>query len=157
MKEMIELLIAANKNCENHVHEFAFELDGIAYLNGRRLNSPMVNKIHPDIEIHPDYIANQRQRQEKLDKAVQCLTGLATDLCQLDLHHLRQFLSSYKAPTGRAKYDGPIEVIAEIDFATRIIAACQEAHSSIFRAPVKKRGRPPPPYVWFAASSSSTR
>jgi hypothetical protein len=147
IKEMIESLIAANENCENHLHEFAFELDGIAYLYGRRLNSPTVNYIHTDIEKHPDYIANQRQRQEKLDKAVECLTGLATDLCQLDLHHLRKFLSSYKTPTGRAKYDGPMEVIAEIDFATRVIAACQEAHSSMFKSPVKKRGRRPLPYV----------
>jgi hypothetical protein len=41
--EMIELLIAANKDCENHLHEFAFELDGIAYLYGRRFNSRLVN------------------------------------------------------------------------------------------------------------------
>jgi hypothetical protein len=147
IKEMIELLIAANKDCENHLHQFAFELDGIAYLYGRRLNSPVVNYIHPDLEMHPDYIANQRERREKLEKAVQCLTGLTTDLCQLDLFHLRKFLSFYKTPTGRAKYDGPMEVIAEIDFATRIIAACQEAHSSIFKPPVKKRGRRPLPYV----------
>jgi hypothetical protein len=94
IEEMIEVLVAANKDCENHLHEFAFQLDGIAYLHGRRLNSPVVNYIHPDIEMHPNYIANQRERQEKLEKAVQCLTGLAKDLCQLDLHHLRKFLSS---------------------------------------------------------------
>ena len=147
IEEMIERLIAANKDCENHLHQFAFELDGIAYLYGRRLNSPVVNYIHPELEMHPNYIANQRERQEKLEKAAQCLTGLATDLCQLDLHHLRKFMSSYKTPTGRAKYDGPPDVIAEIDFATRIVAACQEAHSSIFKAPVKKRGRRPLRYV----------
>jgi hypothetical protein len=147
IKEMIELLIAANKDCENHLHQFAFELDGIAHLHGRRLNSPVANYIHPDIEMHPNYIANQRERQEKLEKAVQCLTGLAKDLYQLDLHHLRKFLSSYKTPTGRVKYDGPMDVFAEIDDATSVIAACQEAHSSIFKEPVKKRGRRPLPYV----------
>jgi hypothetical protein len=147
IEEMIKLLIAANKDCENHLHEFAFEFDGIAYLYGRRLNSPMVNYIHPDIEMHPRYIDNQRERQKKLEQAAQCLAGLTTDLCQLDLYHLRNFLSSYKTPTGRTKYDGPMEVIAEIDFATRIIAACQGAYSSIFRAPAKKRGRQPVPYV----------
>jgi hypothetical protein len=91
IKEMIALLIAANKDCENHLHQFAFELDGIAYIHGRRLNSPTVNCIHPDIEMHPNYIANQRERQEKLEQAVQCLMGLTTDLCQLDLRHLRNF------------------------------------------------------------------
>ena len=95
IEEMIKLLIAANKDCENHLHEFAFELDGIAHLYGRRLNSPVVKYVHPAIEMHPDYIANQRQRQEKLEKAALCLKGLAWDLCQLDLHHLRNFLFSY--------------------------------------------------------------
>lgn len=138
--EMIELLTAANKDCENHLHEFAFELDGIAYLYGRRLNSPVVNYIHPDIEAHPNYIGNQREREKKLEQAAQCLAGLKTDLCQLDLFHLRSFLLSYKTPTGRTKYNGPMEVIAEIDFATRVIAACQQAYSSIFRAAAKKEG-----------------
>ena len=147
IEEMIELLIAANKDCENRLHEFAFELDGIAHLYGRRLNSPVVKYVHPAIEMHPDYIANQRQRQEKLEKAALCLKGLAWDLCQLDLHHLRNFLFSYKTPTSRTKYDGPIELFAEIDLATRIIAACQEAYSSIFKAPIKKRGRRPLRYV----------
>src|SRR5262249_4530717 len=87
IEKMIELLIAANKDCENHLHEFAFELDGIAYLYGRRLNSPVVNYIHPKIEMHPDYVANQRKRQEQLEKAALCLNGLAWDLCQLDIHH----------------------------------------------------------------------
>jgi hypothetical protein len=145
--KMIQLLIAANEDCENHLHEFAFELDGIAYLYGRRHNSPVIKYVHPDTRMHPDYVANQRERQEKLEKAALCLNGLALDLCQLDLYHLRKFLSSYKTPTGRTKYDGPMEAIGEIDFATRVIAACHEAYSSIaFEAPVK-RGRRPLPYV----------
>jgi hypothetical protein len=145
--KMIQLLIAANEDCENHIHEFAFELDGIAHLYGRRHNSPVVEYVHPNIDMHPDYIANQRHRQEKLEKAAECLKGLAADLCQLDLHHLQNFLSSYKTPTGRTKYDGPMEAIGEIDFATRVIAACNEAYSSIaFEAPVK-RGRRPLPFV----------
>jgi hypothetical protein len=147
IEAMIELLIAANEDCKTHLHEFAFDLDGIAYLYGRRLNSPVVKYVHPAIEMHPDYIANQRQRQEKLEKAALCLKGLAWDLCQLDIHHLRNFLFSYKTPTSRAKYDGPMEVIGEIDLAARVIAACQEAHSSIFKSPIKKRGRQPLPYV----------
>ena len=147
IEEMIELLIAANKDCENHLHEFAFELDGIAHLYGRRLNSPVVNYIHPDIDMHPNYVANQRDRREKLEKAVQALTGLTTDLCQLDLYHLKNFISSYKSPTGRTKYYGPIELFAEIELAACVIAACQEAYSSIFKASVKKRGRQPLTYV----------
>jgi hypothetical protein len=147
IEAMIKLLIAANKDCKNHLHEFAFDLDGIAHLHGRRLNSPVVKYVHPNIEMHPDYIANQRQRQEKLEKAALCLKGLAWDLCQLDLYHLRNFLFSYKTPTGRTRYDGPMGVIGEIDLAARIIAACEEAHSSIFKVPVKKRGRPPLRYV----------
>jgi len=144
---MIDLLIAANKDCENYLHKFAFDLDGIAYLYGRRLNSPVVKYVHPAIEMHPNYTANQLERQEKLKQAALCLTGLTKDLCQLDLYHLQNFMLSYKSPTGRVKYDGPMEVIAEIDLAARIIAACQEAHSSIFKEPVKKRGRQPVPYV----------
>jgi hypothetical protein len=147
MEEIIELLIAANKDCENHLHEFAFELDGIAFLYGRRLNSPVYNYFHPDIKRHPDYIANQHDRREKLETAAQALMGIEMDLCELDLHHLDAFLSSYETPTGRTKYDGPLEVFAEIRFAARIIAACQEAYSSIFKAPVKKRGRRPLPYI----------
>jgi hypothetical protein len=147
VNQMIKLITAANKDCENHLHELAFELDGIAYLYGRRLNSPVAKYVHPAIEMHPDYLKNRRERQENLEKAALCLTGLAKDLCQLDLYHLRNFLSSYKTPTGRAKYDAPMEVIAEIDLAARIIAACQEAHSAIFKAPVKKRGRPTLGYV----------
>jgi hypothetical protein len=147
IKPMIGLLVTANKDCENRLHEFAFELSGVAHLYGRRLNSPAVKYTHPDIEMHPNYVANQRDRQKKLDQAALCLTGLTKDLSQLDLYHLQNFMLSYKSPTGRAKYDGPMEVIAEIDFATRIIAACQEAHSSIFKVLVKKRGRQPLPYV----------
>jgi hypothetical protein len=147
IEKMIELLIVANKDCEKHLHEFAFELDGIAHLYGRKLNSSVIKYVHPDIRMHPDYVANQRERQEKLEKVALCLNGLSWDLCQLDLYDLRKFLSSYKTPTGRAKYDGPMEVIGEIDFATRVIAACQAAYSSIaFKAPVK-RGRRPLPYV----------
>ena len=73
---MIELLITANKDCENHLHQFAFDLDGIAYFYGRRLNSLVVNYAHPGIETHPNYIANQNARREKLEIAVQVLTGL---------------------------------------------------------------------------------
>jgi len=147
IEEMIALLTAANNDCKDHLHEFAFEIDGIAHLYGRRLKSPAVNYVHPDIEMHPDYMENQRERREKLEQATQCLAGLAWDLCQLDLYHLRNFLSSYKSPTGRTTYDGPMEVIAEIDFATSVIAACQGAYSSIFRESVRKRGRQPLPYV----------
>ena len=147
IEEMIELLIAANKDCENHLHEFAFELDGIAHLYGRRLNSQVFNYKHPNIESHPNYIDNQRDRQEKLEKAVQALTGLTTDLSQLDLYHFKNFISSYKTPTGHTKYNGPSELFAEIELATLIIAACQEAYSSIFKAPIKKRGREPVRYV----------
>lgn len=144
IEKMIKLLIAANTDCENHLHEFAFELDGIAYLYGRRLNSPVFNYIHPDIESHPDYIANRR---EKLEKAVQVLTGLIPDLCQLDLYHLKKFFSSYRTPTGRTKYSGPSELFSEIEFATRIIAACQVAYSATFRVRARKKGRRPLPYV----------
>jgi hypothetical protein len=145
--EMIDLLIAANKDCENHLHEFAFELDGIAFLYGRRLNSPVYNYTHPDIKRHPDYIANQHDRRKKLETAAQALIGIETDLCELDLHHLNAFYSFYESPTGRTKYDGPLDVFAEIQFAARIIAACQEAYSSIFKGLAKKRGRRPLPYV----------
>jgi hypothetical protein len=147
IEEMIKLLVAANKECENHLHEFAFELDGIAYLYGRRLNSPVFNYHHPDIESHPDYIANQRDRQEKLEKAVQTLTGLTTDLGQLDVDHLKKFIAAYRTPTGRTKYSGPLELFYEIDLATRIIAACQAAYSSTFRVGPKTKGRKPIPYV----------
>jgi hypothetical protein len=137
IEKMIELLIAANKDCENHLHEFAFELNGIAHLYGRRLNSPIVNYIHPQIKTHPDYTANQLERQEKLEKAALYLTGLTWDLCQLDIYHLQNFFLSYSTHT-RREYDGLMEVIEEIDLAARIIAACQEAYSSIFKVPVKK-------------------
>jgi hypothetical protein len=148
IEQMIKLLITANKDCENHLHQFAFELDGIAYLYGRRLNSRVVNYSPPaDIERHPDYIANQNARREKLETAVQVLTGLKSDLGQLDVDHLKKFIASYRTPTGRTKYSGPLELFSEIDFATRIIAACQEAYSSTFRVRAKTKGRKPIPYV----------
>lgn len=138
--EMIELLIAANKDCENHLHEFAFELDGIAYLYGRRFNSRLVNYSPPiGAESHPDYIANQHVRREKLEAAVDVLTGLKSDLIQLDLDHLKKFISSYETPTGRTKYSGPSELFFEIELATRIIAACQMAYSATFRVRAKKK------------------
>jgi hypothetical protein len=147
IEEMIELLTTANKDCENHLHEFAFDLYGIACLHGRRFKSPVINYTHPDIPTHPDYLANQNERRKKLEEAAQTLTGLTEDLCQLDAYHFQNFISLYKTPTGRTKYYGPLEVIAEIRTAARVIAACQEAHSSIFKAPIKKRRRPPIPYV----------
>jgi hypothetical protein len=91
IEKMIELLIVANKDCEKHLHEFAFELDGIAHLYGRKLNSSVIKYVHPDIRMHPDYVANQRERQEKLEKVALCLNGLSWDLCQLDLYDLRNF------------------------------------------------------------------
>jgi hypothetical protein len=63
------------------------------------------------------------------------------------VNHLQNFALSYKTPTGRTKYNRPSELFAEIEFATRVIAACQEAYSSIFKAPVKKRRPRPLPYV----------
>jgi hypothetical protein len=146
--EMIELLIAANKDCKNHLHEFAFEFDGIAYIYRRRLNSRLVNYACPiGIETAPNYIDNQHTRRDKLEAAVQLLEGLIPDLVQLDLYHHRKFISSYKNSTGRTEYNGPAELFSEIEIATRIIAACQGAYSATFRMSVKKRGRRPLPYI----------
>jgi hypothetical protein len=148
IEEMIQLLITANEDCENHLHQFAFDLDGIAYLYGRRLNSPFkVFRPPPEIETHPNYIANQHARLEKLETAVQVLTGLKSDLGQLDADHLKKFISSYRTPTGRTKYSGPLDLFFEIELATVIIAACQVAYSSTFRVRARKKGRPPLPYV----------
>jgi len=145
---MSRLLVAANSDCEKHLHDFAFDLYGILYIHGRRLKSPLVNSIIPPVaKTPPDYIANQRERQEKLEQAAQCLTGLRDDLYQLDLYHLRDFAFFYNTPTGRTRYDGPQELFAEIDLAARVITACQKAYSSIFKTPAKKRGPRPLPYV----------
>jgi hypothetical protein len=148
IEKMIKLLIAENKDCENHLHQFAFELDGIAYLYGRRLNSLEFNYSPPaGIKNHPDYIATQNARREKLEIAVKVLTGLKSDLGQLDLDHLKTFISFYRTPTGRTKYSGPLELFFEIELATRIIATCQEAYSSTFRVKATTRGPKPLPYV----------
>jgi hypothetical protein len=71
------------------------------------------------------------------------LTGLKSDLIQLDLDHLKKFISSYETPTGRTKYSGPSELFFEIELATRIIAACQMAYSATFRVRAGKKGRRP--------------
>lgn len=148
IEEMIQLLITANEDCENRLHQFAFDLDGIAYLYGRRLNSPFtVFRSPPEIETHPNYLANQHGRKEKLELAMQLLTGLVEDIRQLDVEHLKKFIQSYKTPTGRTRYSGPSELFYEIEIAKSIIASCQVAYSSTFRVRARKKGRTPLPYV----------
>jgi hypothetical protein len=150
LDEMIDLLTNANKDCENHLHQFAFDLSSIVHLYGRRFRSRAVNYAHPDVPTHPDYIANQIRRREKLEIAVQALTGLKSDLGELDVEHLEKFIAAYRTPTGRTTYSGPLELFYEIDLATRIIMACQAAHSSTFGVTPKMKGRKPVPYVGAA-------
>lgn len=148
IEKMVKQLIAANKDCENHLHQFAFDLDGIAYLYGRRLNSPFTAfRPPPEIETHPNYLASQHGRREKLELAMQLLTGLVEDIRQLDVEHLKKFIQSYRTPTGRTRYSGPSELFYEIEFAKSIIASCQVAYSSAFKTSPRKRGRRVLPHV----------
>lgn len=39
MDEMIALLVRANNDFNDHIHEFAFDLSGILHIHRRRLNS----------------------------------------------------------------------------------------------------------------------
>ena len=145
--EMIHLLVATKDENKNRLHEFAFEFDSIAFLHSRRLNSAKFDYTRPGANEHPDYTTNQDDCREKLERATDSLRELGATLRRLDLYHLRHFMSSYKSPTGRTNFDGPSDMIAEIDLASRIIIACQEAHSTVFKAPIKRRWRRPLRYV----------
>ena len=145
IEPMIKLLVDANRDCENHLHEFAFEFSGIGSLYGRRFNSPHANI--SGFKQNTDYLGNQYERREKLAKATQLLAGLMTDVAQLDLYHARKVYTSYLVSTGRTKCGDVSELNTEIQLATHVITACQEAYSAVFKAVPKKRGRQPLPYV----------
>jgi hypothetical protein len=144
---MTRLLIAANRSCSLHL--FAFDLDQIIYIHGRRLNSPVYMPPR-GLAFHPDYLSNQKARRETLEQAVRLLTGVVDDLRQLDVFHLVQLLRTYKSPLG-AKNISTSALYAELELARQVIQACHAAHSSIFPAKPKRRGRRSLPHVEAAS------